>query len=211
MPPVVESVHVDHLIERIDVNDVVSRIDLDAMIDAVDLDRGIARVEGRKVLTQVGWMHRAVDRPVLSRSGSEPFAAAAKVKGRVTMTDYDVAPGWYLDPSGQGEARYWNGASWTATVNRQGTTFNAAIEPAHAGVPPIPGTEVHLPIPVSTEYTLAPSPKRSPVVAVVGLLVALFVVILIVVMLSNDNSSDDTPPAPATTAPPAEEAPAETG
>ena len=129
------------------------------------------------------------------------------------MTDYDVAPGWYLDPSGQGDARYWNGTSWTATINRQGTTLNVAIDPAQAGLPPTPGTEVHLPIPVSTNYTLAPKPKRSPAVAIVGLLVALVVVIVIIIALSNDNSSNDTPPEPDTppATAPAEQAPAETG
>ena len=121
------------------------------------------------------------------------------------MTEYDVPPGWYLDPSGLGEARYWNGTSWTATVNREGVTLNVAIDPAHAAVPPIRGTEVHLPIPVSNQYAQATPEKRSPIVAIVGILVAVVVVIAIFVVLSDDNSSTDTPPA--TDAPPATEAP----
>lgn len=157
-----------------------------------------------------GYMEAHV-RSLWSRSGCGTIAATPNRKETI-MTDHDVAPGWYLDPSGQGDARYWNGTSWTATINRQGTKLNVAIDPALAGLPPTPGTEVHLPIPVSTQYALTPPQKRSPIGAIVGILIALAVVIVVIVVLSN-TSSDDTPQDPETppATAPAEQAPAETG
>ena len=54
-------------------------------------------------------------------------------------------PGWYQDPTGQGQARYWNGTSWTQSTNVNGETVNIVIDPAQAEVPPVPGTQVSLP------------------------------------------------------------------
>lgn len=32
----------------------------------------------------------------------------------------EEAPGWYVDPSGRWEGRYWNGRAWTFAVHRSG-------------------------------------------------------------------------------------------
>ena len=49
-------------------------------------------------------------------------------------------PGWYQDPTAQGDARYWNGSGWTESVNRGGSTVNVPIDPSQAQVPPVAGT-----------------------------------------------------------------------
>lgn len=126
----------------------------------------------------------------------------------------DLPAGWYIDPSGQGDARYWNGTSWTATVSRGGQTLNVVIDPAHAGVPPIAGTEVHLPTPVSTTATPDRHAKRSPALAILGVLAVILTVVAIFVLLSDDNSPNDSPPeptTPATAAPTPTAAPSEGG
>ncbi|MCH7790177.1 MAG: DUF2510 domain-containing protein [Acidobacteria bacterium] len=136
------------------------------------------------------------------------------------MSDNNVPPGWYIDPSGQGDARYWSGTAWTATVSKAGETVNVAIDPAHAEVPPVPGTEVHLPVPAPTTYVAAPvAAKSSPVLVIGLLLVAFLVVIVIFVYAQDDDSSTEEDPttettsAPETTAAPTAdtEAPAEGG
>ena len=61
------------------------------------------------------------------------------------MTNGVAPAGWYQDPTGQGDGRYWNGASWTESVDRGGVTVNVAIDPSQAQVPPVAGTEVMIP------------------------------------------------------------------
>jgi hypothetical protein len=119
-----------------------------------------------------------------------------------------VAPaGWYQDPTGQGDGRYWNGASWTESVDRGGVTVNVAIDPSQAQVPPVAGTEVMIPA-AAAPTTQTVAPRRSPVGAILGGVLLIIAIVVIVVLVNNNNndSSDDSPPAtgvPAVTEAPA--------
>lgn len=123
------------------------------------------------------------------------------------MTNAVAPAGWYQDPTGQGDGRYWNGTSWTESVDRGGVTVNVAIDASQASVPPVAGTEVSIPAaPAAAPATQVVSKKRSPVGAILG---GIFVIIAIVVVIAlvtyNDDSSNDAPTntnvAPATEAP----------
>jgi hypothetical protein len=118
------------------------------------------------------------------------------------VTNGSFPAGWYQDPTGQGDARYWNGASWTEAVDQSGVRVNVSIDPAQAQLPPLPGTEVQLPIPMSGTQTS----RRSPIGAIVAVLVVVLLVVVIFVIVSNNDSSDDSP-TPATDVAPATEAP----
>ena len=125
------------------------------------------------------------------------------------MTNQASPAGWYPDPTGQGDARYWNGAAWTQSVDRGGVTVNAAIDASQSQIPPAPGTQVTPPSPptTSTPQTVnVSSSNRSPLGAIFAMLAVVLVVVLIVVIVNNNDSSDDTP-TPGTNAP--AEAPAE--
>lgn len=127
------------------------------------------------------------------------------------MTDNNPAPGWYRDPTGLGDGRYWDGAAWTDSVSRAGQTITASIEPQQAALPPVPGSEMRAPAPVTRAPAVTVNTSsRSPIGAIVGVLAIIVLVVLIIVIVNNDSdsSNDDSPPA---TNPPATEAPAEGG
>ena len=136
------------------------------------------------------------------------------------MTDSYTPQGWYVDPTGQGNARYWNGASWTQTVNRAGVVLNVYIDPNQAQIPPTPGTQVAPPVAPPPRPPAQPvsSPDNSAIGVVLGVVAVLFFVLMMFAIISND-TSDDTPdvtvpPAPEEPAPeattPAVEAPTDT-
>jgi len=122
------------------------------------------------------------------------------------MTNAGTPAGWYVDPTGQGDARYWNGVAWTQSVARNGATLNMPIDPAQAQQPPAPGTQVQAPI--STAGTPEQSSRRSPIGAIFGIVAVLVIVVLIFVIVSDDSSDDSptpgtgvVPTAPATNTP----------
>lgn len=129
------------------------------------------------------------------------------------MSAPDVQPpGWYRDPTGQGDGRYWNGASWTEAVDRSGTSVDVPIDPTWAQVPPTPGTQIAKPIPYTTTYNVQESPSSgSPWGAIIGFTVVVLAAIVIYAVATGD-SSDDTPPPDGTEVPaaPEVEAPADT-
>lgn len=133
------------------------------------------------------------------------------------MTNQQTPAGWYADPTGQGDARYWNGAAWTQSVNRGGVTANVPIDPSQAQIPPAPGTQVAPPTAPATstpETVNVSSSNSSPLGIIFGALAVLLIIVLIVFLVTNNDSSDDTPTpgtdAPAEEpAPPEEEAPAD--
>ena len=43
------------------------------------------------------------------------------------VTNGVTPAGWYQDPTGQGNARFWNGVAWTQSFDRGGVKLNAAI------------------------------------------------------------------------------------
>ncbi|MBV1893538.1 MAG: DUF2510 domain-containing protein [Ilumatobacteraceae bacterium] len=52
-----------------------------------------------------------------------PAEAAPAGGDPAAATDAAVPAGWYADPSGRFELRYWDGASWTEHVSRAGQQF----------------------------------------------------------------------------------------
>jgi hypothetical protein len=51
---------------------------------------------------------------------AEPVTAAASTPSNATVTLTHTPAGWYPDPSGRFEMRYWDGLAWTEHVSRQG-------------------------------------------------------------------------------------------
>jgi hypothetical protein len=126
------------------------------------------------------------------------------------MTNGNSPPGWYQDPTGQSEGRYWNGTTWTQMSNRGGQTINIPIDPTTAQTPPVPGTQVRPPHPPPTSGAASSGSSGGVIIAlVVGLLLMVTVVVAL-----DDDSPDDTPSdgsVPAEEAPADTEAPAEGG
>jgi Protein of unknown function (DUF2510) len=55
---------------------------------------------------------------------AEPVAAVAEPVAQPAQQQTAVAPaGWYADPSGRYELRYWDGTQWTEHVSRAGQQF----------------------------------------------------------------------------------------
>ena len=123
------------------------------------------------------------------------------------MTNGSEPPGWYRDPTGQGDARYWNGTTWTEAVDRGGQRANLPIDPALARQQPVPGTQVQLP-PTTTAYDREPQSGGPSGGVIIGLVIALLLVVAIAVAVDDSDSGEDSPP-PGSEAPPATEAPAE--
>jgi Protein of unknown function (DUF2510) len=57
------------------------------------------------------------EEPVVAPVAEEPAAAAA------APVESAVPAGWYADPSGRYELRYWDGNAWTEHVSRAGQQF----------------------------------------------------------------------------------------
>jgi hypothetical protein len=124
------------------------------------------------------------------------------------MTNNSTPAGWYQDPTGQGDARYWNGTAWTQSVNRAGTTSNVAIDPTLAQQPPVAGTQVQAPAPAAAPQTVVQqSSSGSPLGTIIGVIAVVLLIIVVLAFIGNNDSSDDTP-TPGSDTPPAE-APAE--
>ncbi len=122
------------------------------------------------------------------------------------------APGWYQDPTSPSDGRYWDGTTWTDSVSRAGQTITIPIDAERAALPPVPGSELQPPAPVSTPppaQAVTVNSKSSPAGIIFGVLAAVLVVVLILVLANNNDSSETETPtteAPAPTeAPPATE------
>lgn len=125
------------------------------------------------------------------------------------MPENHHSPGWYRDPTGAGEGRYWDGTTWTSAVSLADQTFDVPIEPERASLPPIPGSELRPPAPAAAPPSVTVNaPSRSPIGAIIGGILAIVVVVVVIVFLTNDDSSNDESPPPTNA--PATEAPAET-
>jgi hypothetical protein len=122
------------------------------------------------------------------------------------MTNGVAPAGWYQDPTGQGDGRYWNGTSWTESVDRGGVTVNVAIDASQAQVPPVAGTEVTIPA-AAAPTTQVVTQRRSPVGAILGGILVIIAIVVVVVLVSNNNDSSNDAPT-NTNVVPATEAPA---
>jgi hypothetical protein len=66
----------------------------------------------------------ATEEPAASTPEPEPVAAAPVAAAAAAQASAPTTPaGWYPDPSGRYEMRYWDGDKWTEHVSRQGQTF----------------------------------------------------------------------------------------
>ena len=112
------------------------------------------------------------------------------------MTNVTFPSGWYQDPTGQGNARYWNGTSWTESVDRGGVTVNVAIDSGQAQVPPQPGTQVSIPARSTGAQTVTVSSNNHSVMGIIfAIFFALFLIVLVAAIVSSNDSSNDGPPA----------------
>jgi uncharacterized protein YbdZ (MbtH family) len=59
----------------------------------------------------------------LAAQVSEPEPVAEPVVEAAPAAESAVPAGWYADPSGRFELRYWDGAAWTEHVSRAGQQF----------------------------------------------------------------------------------------
>lgn len=126
------------------------------------------------------------------------------------MPESYTSAGWYVDPFGQGDGRYWNGSVWTDAVSRGGVTVKLPPDPDQAEIPPVPGSELQsptpTPMPLAQPATAPPPapPKKSPAGIIIALLVAIVVAVVIFLVMNQDDSDD----SPTTSiAPPVTEAP----
>ena len=117
------------------------------------------------------------------------------------MTNGTFPSGWYRDPTGQGEARYWNGAAWTDSVNRGGVTVSVPIAADQAQLPPVPGSEVQVAAPAAAAPASTTSPSRSPLAVIVGVLAVVLLVVVIVLLVTDDDTDDPNPPVTLVTTP----------
>jgi len=111
------------------------------------------------------------------------------------MTNGSTPAGWYQDPTGQGEGRYWNGSSWTQSVNKGGQTVNVPIDPSQAETPPVAGTQQAAPAPAAQQTqptTVVQQSSHSALGTIIGVVVALFAVVVILAVIGNA-TSDDSP------------------
>ena len=58
-----------------------------------------------------------------SRSWGSSTAAATRATTPTTPSTPNVPPGWYADPAGRYELRYWDGSAWTEHVSRAGQQY----------------------------------------------------------------------------------------
>jgi hypothetical protein len=67
----------------------------------------------------------ASEQPVTEpAAGAADVAAAAEsAAAQQTAAESTVPAGWYADPSGRFELRYWDGAAWTEHVSRAGQQY----------------------------------------------------------------------------------------
>ena len=62
---------------------------------------------------------------IMRREGAPSAAAAAgaSAPSNATVAITHTPAGWYPDPSGRFEMRYWDGLAWTEHVSRQGQQY----------------------------------------------------------------------------------------
>ncbi|MCB1002811.1 MAG: DUF2510 domain-containing protein [Acidimicrobiales bacterium] len=131
------------------------------------------------------------------------------------MSDSSSTPGttagWYRDPFGQADGRYWDGTRWSDAVSRGGVTLKVPPDPDQAGIPPVPGTELRPPAAApSPGYAGASQPAPSaPSRSGTGVIVAVVLVVIVVAgvafLLFRDDGGDDSPTTPSSVAPPVTE------
>jgi hypothetical protein len=111
------------------------------------------------------------------------------------MSGVVANPGWYPDPMGRHEYRYWDGTRWTEQIADQSVPgmdpLEAATSPAGAptGAMTAPSAAV-APIAQVAEPPHGGGTKRTLVVVIVALVVVALAVTTVVVVASNDSARE---------------------
>jgi hypothetical protein len=113
-----------------------------------------------------------------------------------------ASSGWYRDPTGQADGRYWDGARWSDQADRGGVSVSSPIDPARAETPPVAGSE-YVAQRAAEPQTVAAQPAKSSVMGpVFGAIAVVVAIVALVVALSNDSDDgDESPTTPTTEAP----------
>jgi hypothetical protein len=120
------------------------------------------------------------------------------------------APGWYRDPTGSYEFRYWDGSRWTNQVSTGGT---AGADPnpldlSVATTPPAPGSAAPGSQPgAPPQIQVTQKGGGSSIGSIVGVIlgiVAIVILIFVLMNLSGDDDADSPTEPPATTEAPSE-------
>jgi hypothetical protein len=123
-----------------------------------------------------------------------------------------AASGWYRDPTGQADGRYWDGERWSDQADRRGVTVSSPIDPAHANTPPVAGSDyVAQRAPEPASQTVSVQPAKSSVLGPVfgAIAVVVAIVALVIALSNNSDDGDENPSTPTSDAPAVTEAPAE--
>lgn len=118
------------------------------------------------------------------------------------------APGWYRDPTGSYEFRYWDGSRWTNQVSSGGTAGADPnpVDPTVATTPPAPGSAAPgsqsgaPPQQIQVTQKGGGSSVGSVIAAIFGI-VAIVVLIIVLVNQSGDDADSPTEPPVTTEAP----------
>jgi hypothetical protein len=106
-------------------------------------------------------------------------AAAAIACGAVT-NETGAAAGWYADPTGRYEHRYYNGRTWTADVSSGGERFvdQLGLAPTPAGNPAVPtGSTSGIGTAAMVLGIIAITISWMPFVVVLGVIAALLAIV----------------------------------
>ena len=94
--------------------------------------------------------------------------------------------GWYTDPTGRYEYRYWNGSQWTTEVSSAGTSTADAstMDPSMANTPPAPGTAAPSAPPPPTQPAVQVTQKSgSAIGTIIGVALGVIAVIVLILIL----------------------------
>jgi hypothetical protein len=94
---------------------------------AVDEPAGWATAPEETAEASIADLAAQVSEPEPEPAAAEPAAAAepepAAAAEAAPAAESTVPAGWYADPSGRFELRYWDGTAWTEHVSRAGQQF----------------------------------------------------------------------------------------
>jgi hypothetical protein len=90
---------------------------------AVDEPAGWATAPEETAEASIADLAAQVSEPEPEPAAAEPAAAEPAAAEAAPAAESTVPAGWYADPSGRFELRYWDGTAWTEHVSRAGQQF----------------------------------------------------------------------------------------
>jgi len=110
-----------------------------------------------------------------------------------------AAAGWYPDPTGRFELRWFDGTTWSPSVSRAGQQFLDELNAAPSAMAPTPAPGFGPPpgfgrTPIITESTDPPSSGRSPGVVIGAIIAAVALLAVGVVVMAGSDSDDESSP-----------------